>query len=269
VLRRCAKQGHALAQLADAELAARFAADSAAGPLLRCLRCGDFTHATDQPGTLLIGTLDEPAALAVIPQALRGGHGRKLALLRVLSIERGVRGLLLLFAAAGIARLASSHVAVADWLGEVAKAAQPLGEQVGWDLSNSATLHHAQDLLGHSGHTFVTVAWLLAAYGGLQIVEGVGLWGGWLWAEYLAAVATSAFVPFEGYELSEHVTPLKAVALLINVAAVVYLVYKGRLFGVRGGHPAYLAEVRDGTLLAAELRQLNRPTDVLTSHDLI
>ena len=100
-------------------------------------------------------------------------------------------------------------------------------------------------------------------------MEGVGLWGGWLWAEYLAAVATSAFIPIEVYELSEHATVLKAGALLVNIAAVGYLVFKGRLFGVRGGHPAYLAEVRDGTLLAEELHALGRPTDVLTSHHLI
>jgi hypothetical protein len=53
------------------------------------------------------------------------------------------------------------------------------------------------------------------------------------------------------------------------VAAVVYLVYKGRLFGIRGGHRAYLAEVRDGTLLAEELRLLERPTEVLTGHALV
>ena len=110
-------------------------------------------------------------------------------------------------------------------------------------------MHKALDLLGHSDSTFSTVAWLLGAYGVLQLVEGVGLWGGWLWAEYP--------------------TVFKAGALLVNVLAVGYLVFKGRLFGLRGGHPAYLAEVRDGTLLAEELRAAGRPTTVLRSHDLV
>ena len=276
LLQTLAKKGHLLAHLDDAEMAAVFGGSSAQGPLLRCLRCGDFSSA-DAPGQAddsqtrvkVIGTPTAPVALSRVPLAMRGGHGRKLALLRVLAVERGARGLVLLFAAAGIARLANSHVAVAEWLARLAKAAQPLGEQLGWDPAKSPSLDRALDLLGHSGSTFTTVAWLLGAYGVLQLVEGVGLWGGWLWAEYLAAVATSVFIPIELYELSERATVFKAAALLVNVAAVGYLVFKGRLFGIRGGHPAYLAEVRDHTLLAEELRELGRPTDVLTSHQLM
>ena len=284
VLRRCAKRGHLLAHLDDEALAATFGATATSGPLLRCLRCGDFVPADPNPTspgaagprpksrtsqTTLIGSPENPAALAEIPLAVRGGHGRKLALLRVLAVERGGRGLVLLLLAAGIARLATSHVAVAEWLGQIVKAAQPLGDALGLDLEKSATVSKALDLLGHSDSTFSTLAWLLGAYGALQIVEGVGLWGGWLWAEYLAAVATSAFVPLEVYELVEKVSVFKAGALLINIAAVGYLVFKGRLFAVRGGHPAYLAEVRDSTLLAEELIAAGRSTAVLTSHELV
>jgi hypothetical protein len=68
--------------------------------------------------------------------------------------------------------------------------------------------------------------------------------------------------------LTEHATLIKAAAIVVNVAAVGYLVYKGRLFGVRGGHPAYLAEVRDSTLLAEELQALGRSGTALTSHTL-
>jgi uncharacterized membrane protein (DUF2068 family) len=273
VLKRCAKRGHVLAHLDDAELAARFSATAAGGPLLRCLRCGDFVPALEPETTTvletLVGTAEQPAALAQVPLAVRGGHGRKLALLRILAIERGGRGLVLLLAAAGIARLASSHVAVAEWLGHIVKTAQPLGEAFGLDLEKSATVSKALDLLGHSDSTFSTIAWLLGGYGVLQIVEGAGLWGGWLWAEYLAAVATALFIPLEVYEISEHPTVFKAGALLVNVIAVGYLVYKGRLFGIRGGHPAYLAEVRDGTLIAGELRAIGRSTEALSSHHLV
>ena len=265
VLKRCAKQGHLLAHIDDSGLAERFTADSATGPLLRCLRCGDFTAGVEKT----IGSPDSPVALGALPLALRGGHGRKLALLRLLAIERAGRGLLLLLAAIGVARLASSHVAVAEWLGEIVKNAQPLGRSLGWDLQHSPTVARVLDLLGNSDSTFRTIAWLLGAYGVLQIVEGFGLWNGWLWAEYLAAVATAMFIPVEVYELTEHVTVIKAIAILVNVAAVGYLVFKGRLFGVRGGHPAYLAEVRDSTLLAEELQALGRPSTDLTSHELV
>ena len=82
-------------------------------------------------------------------------------------------------------------------------------------------------------------------------------------------IATSAFVPLEVYELIHHATIWKALALAVNLVAVAYLVYKGRLFGVRGGHLAYLAEVRDATLLADVLRGAGRPTTPLTSHTLV
>jgi uncharacterized membrane protein (DUF2068 family) len=189
----------------------------------------------------------------------------------VLAIERGGRGILLLLASLGIAQLASSHVALADWLGRLAEAARPLGDQIGWDVAQSSLVRETVDLLGpaHSAGTYTTIAWLVGAYGAVQLTEGAGLWGGRRWAEYLAVVATTAFVPLEVYELVHHATVWKALALAVNLVAVAYLVHKGRLFGVRGGHRAYLAEVRDATLLADVLRATDRPTSLLTSHTLV
>jgi uncharacterized membrane protein (DUF2068 family) len=269
LLRRCGHKGHVLAHVDD-PLAARLAVSGPVGTLLRCLRCGTFVDPAAATGLAhLYGTADMPVPLDGLPLVLRGSHGRKLALLRLLAVERGTRGLLLMIAAAGLAQLASSHVAVAEWLGRAAEAAQPLGNQIGWDVARSHILQQAEDLLGKSSGTFTLVAWLAAGYGLMQLVEGVGLWGGWLWAEYLAAVATSAFVPLEVYELVDHPTVIRAGALTINIVAVAYLVVKGRLFGVRGGHPAYLAEVRDATLLADELLVAGRETTQLRGHSLV
>jgi len=269
LLRRCGSKGHVLAHVDD-PIAVRLTAGGPDGELLRCLRCGSFADPDDvgEPAAVL-GTAAAPVPLAGLPLVLRGAHGRKLALLRLLAVERGGRGVLLMAAAAGLAQLASSHVAVAERLGQVAEAARPLGEQFGWDIARSHILTQVQDLLGSSAGTFTLVAWLAAGYGLLQVVEGVGLWGGWRWAEYLATVATSAFVPLEVYELLHHPTLFKAGALLVNLVAVAYLVFKGRLFGVRGGHRAYLAEVRDATLLADELDLAGRDTSALAGHHLI
>ena len=264
VLRRCGHRGHVLAHLDD-PVAARFEGAWHAGTLLRCLRCGTFVDARhpDTHPQVVLGTVTDRVPLREVPLVLRGAHGRKLALLRLLAVERIGRGLLLLLLAAAIARLASRHVQVAAWLSGLMQAAEPLGHQLGWDVGRSQLLAEAQRLLGHSARTYTTVAWLVAAYALLQVVEGAGLWAARRWAEYLAAVATSLFVPLEAYELVHHPTWLKAMALAVNVAAVVYLVWKGRLFGVRGGHRAYLAEVRDATLLADELRLAGRPTRLL------
>lgn len=270
VLHRCSRRGHVLAHLGDPIREAVTGEGPGGAELLRCLRCGTFVDPASGIATVrVVGTGEKPAALGDVPQVLRGSHGRKLALLRILALERGGRGLLLVLAAAGIARLASSHVSVAQWLGRVAESAQPLGNQLGWNVLRSNLLTEAQSLLGHSSTTYTVVAWALFGYGVLQIVEGIGLWGGWLWAEYLAVIATSAFVPLEVYELYHHATALKAGALLVNVLAVGYLIYKGRLFGLRGGHLAYLAEVRDATLLADLLRAAGRTTAGVDSHHLV
>jgi hypothetical protein len=73
-------------------------------------------------------------------------------------------------------------------------------------------------------------------------VEAVGLWLGRRWAEYLTFVATVVFVPYEVYELIKSVSVLKVLALVINVAIVVYVLVAKRLFGLRGGGRAERAE---------------------------
>ena len=90
-----------------------------------------------------------------------------------------------------------------------------------------------------------TCTWLgaaIAAYAVLEGVEAVGLWFGKRWAEYLTFVATIVFVPYEIDELIKSVTALKVVALVINLAVAVYLLYAKRLFGLRGGGKAERAE---------------------------
>ena len=65
-------------------------------------------------------------------------------------------------------------------------------------------------------------------YGSLFTVEGVGLWKGKRWAEYLTVIATSTLIPFEVYELTRRLTIVRVSALVVNVAAVIYLVYRLR-----------------------------------------
>jgi uncharacterized membrane protein (DUF2068 family) len=45
-------------------------------------------------------------------------------------------------------------------------------------------------------------------------------------------------LPLEIYELTHSVTPFKVIALIINVAIVIYLLFAKRLFGLRGGGAA-------------------------------
>ena len=60
------------------------------------------------------------------------------------------------------------------------------------------------------------------------MVEGTGLVLRKRWAEWLTIVVTSSFVPFEAYELVHKPGVGKAVALVVNVAIVVYLIVRVR-----------------------------------------
>ncbi len=77
----------------------------------------------------------------------------------------------------------------------------------------------------HRLRQFAVGAFVFAA---LFAVEGVGLWMGKRWAEYLTVVATTLFVPVEIFELMRRVTWPRVSALAINLAVVAFLVYKLR-----------------------------------------
>jgi uncharacterized membrane protein (DUF2068 family) len=65
-------------------------------------------------------------------------------------------------------------------------------------------------------------------YAALFTTEGVGLWMGERWAEYLTVIATLSFVPFEVYELIHKQSAPRILALIINLAVVAYLIYRLR-----------------------------------------
>ena len=70
-------------------------------------------------------------------------------------------------------------------------------------------------------------------YSGLFLTEGFGLAMRRRWAEYLTIVSTASLLPLEIYELMRHATPAKGLALVINLAVVVYLVFELRRFPKR------------------------------------
>jgi len=61
-------------------------------------------------------------------------------------------------------------------------------------------------------------------YAALFLTEGVGLLLRKRWAEYLTAIATGSFIPFELYILFQERTVTKGLLLAINVAIVWYLI---------------------------------------------
>jgi uncharacterized membrane protein (DUF2068 family) len=65
-------------------------------------------------------------------------------------------------------------------------------------------------------------------YAGLFATEGLGLWLGRRWAEYLTIAATASFVPIEIFEILQRLDLLRVGALVLNLAVVAYLVYRLR-----------------------------------------
>jgi uncharacterized membrane protein (DUF2068 family) len=93
---------------------------------------------------------------------------------------------------------------------------------------------------------------VLAVYAAIELCEAVGLWLLKRWGEYFAAVATGIFLPYEIYDIVDKVTAVRIGAFIINVAAVVYLLWTKRLFGIRGGYAAYEAQRHEESLLEVE-----------------
>jgi len=65
-------------------------------------------------------------------------------------------------------------------------------------------------------------------YAALFSVEGIGLLTLRVWAEYLTVIITVSFIPFEIYEMIEHQSWVKGVVIAVNVAAVIYLLWRLR-----------------------------------------
>ncbi|HKN74161.1 MAG TPA: DUF2127 domain-containing protein [Candidatus Acidoferrum sp.] len=65
-------------------------------------------------------------------------------------------------------------------------------------------------------------------YAAVFLTEGTGLAFRKRWAEYFTTITTASFLPLEIYELIHHATVAKSVALVLNIAVLVYLVWEIR-----------------------------------------
>ncbi len=90
-------------------------------------------------------------------------------------------------------------------------------------------VERALHLLNVAGPRQMTLIGLASiCYGLLFATEGIGLWLEKRWAEWLTIFATGSLIPFELYELARALTPFRALALAVNVVAVLYLIYRLR-----------------------------------------
>ena len=241
-LRTCSRKGHITYAPTEEQLQAKLHAQTPLGDAWRCLRCGDYVLGPPHGE----GPADEA------PQVLRGRALRDAVILRLLAAERFIRALLILAAAYGIWRFRAHHDAVQRAFDEDLPLLRPLAEKLHYNLDESSIVHTLRTVIQARTGTLAAIAGGLLIYGILQIVEAVGLWLLKRWGEYFAVVATSLGLPIEIYELTEKITVVRVGALVINVAAVVYLLLSKRLFRLRGGKAAHEAARHEASLLEVE-----------------
>src|SRR3984885_6357776 len=254
-LRSCGLRGHATFAPDEPELRERLTVDTPAGGAWRCLRCETF----------VVGPPRRSGPANTAPEIPRGRFLRDRTLLRALAIERAFRAVIFLLVAAGVLKVSGSRERLQHALDRDIPLLKPLANQIGWDPENSKLIRHIAHTFALSSSTLAWIAVGLAAYGVIELVEAVGLWLMARWGEYFAVIATSVFLPLEIYELTEKIPALRLSALLVNIVAVVWLLWSKRLFGLNGGGEAYRKEHEAESLLSVESAALSGTTSGATA----
>ena len=227
----CARRGH----VAPAAMVERLRPEDAGlgvdlpdgRRLARCTRC-DVWLATTPPDHPVAETLP-PVDRIKVPR--RGKVLREALILRLISIDRGVHSVLFGLVAVVLILFELNLGSLRSQIHQILDLANQTGQQ--------ASRGFVVDLLAKVLHVHKSTLWILIVTAGvycvLEGVEAVGLWRERRWAEYLTAIATAGFLPFEIDELLKRVTVLRVGALVINVAILVWLLWRKRLFGLNGG----------------------------------
>jgi uncharacterized membrane protein (DUF2068 family) len=201
----------------------------------RCLRCDTWVPLPMPQGPAHSHPPDRRDI--VVPP--RGKALRDKIVLRLIAADRVLHFVVLVLIGFGVLLFAAHRRSLHDAYYRILTAFQ--GGVAGGPVQTSGhvgILHDLDRLFSLRSGTLHEVGIALLAYGVLEGIEAVGLWYAKRWAEYLTFIATTLLLPLEIYELTRTVSPFKVIALVINLAIVVYLLFAKRLFGLRGGAKA-------------------------------
>ena len=215
----------------------------------RCLRCDTWTEGFPPATADAHWEVVPPLEQLDLPR--RGEPLKDAVLLRIIAVDRGVHAVV-------FGLLAIALTVVDTKLFDLQSFARDAADRLDGVASNTGP-HASHDSLSRELHriaelrrgTITTLAITAAAYCIVEGVEAVGLWKERRWAEYLTAVATAGFLPFEIRELADRVSVFRIGALLVNVIILVYLVWAKRLFGLRGGPHALRDQIDWAAVLTA------------------
>jgi uncharacterized membrane protein (DUF2068 family) len=233
----CAVRGHCAPAAAVRQLRAHEAhlgIDHDGRRLARCLRCDAWVT----PAAGVIASSDFMPPEKEIEHPRRGRELRDAVVLRLIAVNRAIHSLVFGLVAAALVVVDLRLGPLKAWATRVLRGLDSAVANTGQGNSQSFFARELRKVLGlHQGALKVLIV-TASAYCIIEGVEAVGLWRERRWAEYLTAVATAGFLPFEIHELSKRVTVLRVTALVVNLLILGYLVYAKRLFGIRGGREA-------------------------------
>jgi uncharacterized membrane protein (DUF2068 family) len=198
-------------------------------PWYRCVRCDAWVAIEPPAGTVRPAPSEEELPL-------RGKALRDRVVLRLIALDRVFHFIILGLLGIGVLAFAADRERLHDRFYQFTTSLQEA--IAGGPVSTTGhvgIVHDLDKLFTLSKGTLIEAGIALLCYAALELAEAIGLWYGRRWAEYLAFIATVVLLPFEIYELTERVSALKLIGLVINVAVAAYLIWGKRLFGVRGG----------------------------------
>ncbi len=249
----CGVRGHELVGIDAAHLRAEdalFAREMAGARWHRCLRCDSWLPLAPPREP----TREYPPPAAEIRLPLRGKTLRDKVVLRVIAVDRALHFVILGLLAAAIFLFAAHEDSLRRGFYRIFT---DLQRGVGGgpvQTSHIGLVRELDRLFSLSSGRIKLVGLGVSAYALLEGVEAIGLWLQKRWAEYLTFLATTIFLPLEVYELTKRLSWFKIVALVVNLAIVLYLLLAKRLFGLRGGAGAERAD-RDADLAWSVLQE--------------
>jgi uncharacterized membrane protein (DUF2068 family) len=139
------------------------------------------------------------------------------AVIRLIAIFKLVKTITLIAIGVGVLKLLHSDMdsTLDHWI--AVSGVDPGNRWVERGIEKASNLSHAK-VKGLGIVSFI--------YAGLFLTEGIGLWLMKRWAEWFTIIITSSLIPVEIYELYRHPTAVKILVLAINVAVVLYLLYR-------------------------------------------
>jgi uncharacterized membrane protein (DUF2068 family) len=231
----CSRYGHVLPAAEVARLRPQDAGLGIDLPdgrrLAKCMRC-DSWREVPIPVEARQATL-RPLEQIRVPR--RGEALREAIIVRIIALDRVVHVVIfgLLFTVALLFRLNIGPLH--DQAKAILDALRTTASNSSAGASQGFIVTELGKLLSVRSAALDLVLITALAYFILELVEAIGLWHEKRWAEYLTAVATSGLLPLEILELTKRITVIRVGALVINIAIVVWLLYRKRLFGIAGG----------------------------------